>query len=362
MFEHYYAVIMAGGEGSRLWPLSRQARPKQMVQLGSERTLFQVAVDRLKAIFPPERIYIVTVAKQAEELRGQCPELPERNFMIEPMPRGTASVVGMAATMLARVDPQGVMAILAADHLIQNVTYFHLLLSEAHTLAQDGHLVTLGIRPAYPSTGYGYIQRGAQLSGYPFLAYKVQRFREKPDEETARKFLASGDHDWNSGMFVWRVDRILEEVHKFMPELSEKLDSIDKVWGTPAMPETLKSVWPGIKPETVDYGIMEKADRVVVIPAGDLGWNDVGSWESMFEVFTPDANGDIVMDAEHLGVNTTNSLIVSDHTSRLIATLGVSDLIIVDTQDAILVCSRKYAQKVKEIVNLLKQKDDKRYL
>jgi mannose-1-phosphate guanylyltransferase len=163
-------------------------------------------------------------------------------------------------------------------------------------------------------------------------------------------------------MFVWRVDRIREEVHKLMPDLSEKLDSIDKVWGTPVMLETLRSVWPAIKPETVDYGIMEKADRVVVIPAGDLGWNDVGSWESMFEVFTPDANGDIVMDAEHLGVDTTNSLIVSDHTSRLIATLGVSDLIIVDTQDAILVCSRKYAQKVKEIVNLLKQKDDKRYL
>jgi mannose-1-phosphate guanylyltransferase len=362
MFEHYYAVIMAGGEGSRLWPLSRQARPKQMVQLGSERTLFQVAVDRLKAIFPPERIYVVTVAKQAEELRVQCPEIPERNFMIEPMPRGTASVVGMAATMLWRVDPQGVMAMLAADHLIQNVTYFHLLLSEAHTLAQDGNLVTLGIRPAYPSTGYGYIQRGSHLNGYPFLAYKVQRFREKPDEETARKFLASGDHDWNSGMFVWRVDRILEEVRKFMPELSEKLGQIDQAWGGPAMLETLKAVWPSIKPETVDYGIMEKADRVVVIPAGDLGWNDVGSWESMFEVFTPDSNGDIIMDAEHLGIDTTDSLIVSDHTSRLIATLGVSDLIIVDTQDAVLVCSRKYAQKVKEIVSLLKQKNDTRYL
>jgi mannose-1-phosphate guanylyltransferase len=362
MFEHYYAVIMAGGEGSRLWPLSRRSRPKQMVQLGSDRTLFQVAIDRLRAVFPPERIFVVTVAKQAMELRSQCPEIPERNFMLEPMPRGTASVVGMAAAMLKHVDPQGVMAMLAADHLIQNVTYFHLLLSEAYTLAEDGYLVTLGIRPAYPSTGYGYIQRGAQLGGYPFLAYQVKKFKEKPDEDTARSFLATGDHDWNSGMFVWRVERILEEVRQLMPDLSNKLEEIEPVWGTPALGETLQTLWPTIKPETVDYGIMEKAERVVVIPAGDLGWNDVGSWESMFEVFVPGENGNIIMDAEHLTLDTTNSLIVSDHTDRLIATLGVSDLIIVDTQDAILVSSRKYAQKVREIVNLLKQKNDQRYL
>src|SRR5512146_2824710 len=242
MFEHYYAIIMAGGEGSRLWPLSSPSRPKQMVQLGSDRTLFQVAIDRLQAVFPPERIYIVTVAKQAEELQGQCPEIPQRNFMIEPMPRGTASVVGMAATMLSRVDPEAVMAVLAADHLIQNVTYFHLLLSEAYTLAQDGYLVTLGIRPAYPSTGYGYIQRGPHLNGYPFLSYQVKEFKEKPDEETARRFVAAGDHDWNSGMFVWRVDRILQEVRQLMPDLAEKLEQVMQVWGTPALAETLKNV------------------------------------------------------------------------------------------------------------------------
>src|SRR5512138_1630903 len=198
MFEHYYAVIMAGGEGSRLWPLSRQSRPKQMVQLGSDRTLFQIAIDRLRAVFPPERIYVVTVAKQAEELRSQCPEIPERNYMLEPMPRGTASVVGMAADMLSHVDPQGIMAILAADHLIQNVTYFHLLLSEAHTLAKEGNLVTLGIRPDFPATGYGYIQRDGLIANYPFLAYKVKKFKEKPDEDTARQFLETGDHYWNS--------------------------------------------------------------------------------------------------------------------------------------------------------------------
>jgi len=363
MFEHYYAVIMAGGEGSRLWPLSRQSRPKQMVQLGSNRTLFQVAVDRIKDIFPPERIFVVTVADQAQGLKEQCPEVPAENYLLEPMPRGTASVVGLAALALRQRDPQAVMAILAADHLIQNVDYFHRLLTEALRLAEDDFLVTLGIRPTYPATGYGYIQRGSRLEGYPFLAYHVQRFKEKPDEELARTFLAGGDHDWNSGMFVWKVDRIMAEINQWMPDLAQKLEEIARFWQTDSTSSVLNAVWPAIKPQTVDYGIMEKADRVVVIPAVDLGWNDVGSWESMFEVFTAGTDGNIILDAEFIGLATTNSLVVSDHTDRLIVTLGIDDVIIVDTQDAVLVCSRQHAQKVREVVNLLKQKDEsRRYL
>lgn len=363
MFEHYYAVIMAGGEGSRLWPLSRQSRPKQMVQLGSDRTLFQVAVDRIAAIFPPERIFVVTVADQAEDLKRQAAEIPADNFLLEPMPRGTASVVGLAATVLHRRDPQAVMAILAADHLIQNIDYFqHLLINGLH-LAEDGYLVTLGIRPTYPATGYGYIQRGQCLEQYPFLVYTVQRFKEKPDEETARTFLAHGDHDWNSGMFIWRVDRILEEIELLMPELAGKLVEIARAWSTPEAGSVLSGVWPTITPQTVDYGIMEKAGRVVVIPAVDLGWNDVGSWESMFEVFQPGQDGNIILDAAHMGLATTNSLVVSDHTDRLIVTLGLDDVIVVDTQDAILVCSRQHAQKVRDVVNLLKKREEfRRYL
>lgn len=363
MIDHYYAVIMAGGEGSRLWPLSRQLRPKQMVQLGSQRTLFQVAVDRLKAIFPAERIYVVTVADQAPDLQSQCPEIPVENYLLEPMPRGTASVVGLAAVALQKRDPEAVMAILAADHLIQNEAYFHRLLSDALVLASSGYLVTLGIRPTSPATGYGYIQRGAQLDYVTFPAFEVKHFKEKPDAETALRFLEMGDHDWNSGMFVWRLDRILEEITLLMPELAQKMDEISKAWGTSNQDETIKTVWPTIKPQTIDYGIMEKAARVAVIPAADLGWNDVGSWESMFEVFSPDSEGNIILDAEHLGLSTANSLIVSDHTDRLIVTLGVDDLIVVDTQDAVLVCSRKYAQRVKEVVSLLKKKEEaRRYL
>lgn len=360
MFEHYYAVIMAGGEGSRLWPLSRQSRPKQMVQLGSDGTLFQVAVDRLKAIFPADHIYVVTVADQAEGLQKLCDDIPVQNYLLEPLPRGTASVVGLAALALRKQDPQAVMAILAADHLISNVDYYHQLLSEGYTLAQDGYLVTLGIRPTYPATGYGYIQRGPQINGHDFLAYQVEHFTEKPNNEKALEFVTRGDYDWNSGMFIWRLDRIWEELSMLMPELVEKLNVISAAWGTPAQADTLMTVWPSIRPQTIDYGIMEKADRVAVIPAVDLGWNDVGSWESMFEVFSPDANGNVILNAEHLGLGTAGSLVVSDRTNRLIVTIDVNDLIVVDTNDAVLVCTRKNAQRVKEIVNVLKQKDEAR--
>jgi mannose-1-phosphate guanylyltransferase len=360
MFDHYYAVIMAGGEGSRLWPLSRHSRPKQMVQLGSDRSLFQVAVDRLRSIFPPERIYVVTVADQASGLQGQCQEIPAENYLLEPMPRGTASVIGLAAAALRHKDPQAVMATMAADHLIQNLDGFQRLLTDGLRLAEDGYLVTLGIRPTYPATGYGYIQRGPKLEGYDFLAYQAEHFREKPNEETARDFLLRGDHDWNSGMFLWRVDRIWEELAGLMPDLARTLNAIAQNWGTPQQAETLQRLWPGIRPQTVDYGIMEKAARVAVLPAVNLGWNDVGSWESMFEVFSVDADGNVFLNAQHVNLDTSDSLIVSDHTGRLIVTIGVRDLVVVDTHDAVLVCDRKSAQRVKEVVNQLKQQEDTR--
>ena len=361
-FEHYYAVIMAGGGGTRLWPLSRQSRPKQMVRLGGERTLFQLAVDRLDGFFPPEHILIVTVAEQAVILQQQCPEIPAENYLIEPMPRGTASVVGLATVAVRQRDPQASVAILGADHLMQNVPYLHQLLSHAYILAQDGLLVTLGIRPTYPATGYGYIQRGAELEAYPFPAYAVRAFREKPDEATALKFLERGDHDWNSGMFIWRVDRISEEIERWMPELAGQLAEIDADWNCPQRNATVQRIWPEIRPQTIDYGIMEKAERVVVLPAADLGWNDVGSWESLFEVFPTDEHGNIVLDTSYIGLGTTGSLVMSEQTNRLVVTLGVSDLIVVDTPDALLICGREHSQKVREIVNLLKQNGEKRFL
>jgi len=355
MFEHYYAVIMAGGGGTRLWPLSRKERPKQLLRLFGEHSLFQTSVERLSGTFPPDRILVVTIQEQAEKLRAQTPEIPLENFLIEPMPRGTASVVGLAATLLHKRDPEAVMAILTSDHYIADLELFNKLLVRAHEVAQEGNLITLGIEPTYPATGFGYIQRGELLgSNLGLEAFQVSRFAEKPDEATAEKMLASGDYSWNSGMFIWRVDRILSEIELHMPQLAAVLTSIGSEWDTPSWQRTIEDVWPDVNSQTIDYGIMEKASRVVVIPASGLGWNDVGSWDSLFEVLESDKNGNIVIGGEHIGLETQRSLVYVVDKERLIVTMGVEDLIIVDTGDVLLVCKKDHAQNVRQLVDQLR--------
>jgi mannose-1-phosphate guanylyltransferase len=364
MTDHFYAVIMAGGGGTRLWPLSRKTQPKQLLKIGSERSLFQMAVDRLEGLFPFERIFIVTVAEQAVLLQAQCPQIPTENYLIEPLPRGTASVVGMAAVALQKQDPQAVMAVLTADHFIQNLTGFQKLLKAGYQAANQGYIVTLGIQPTFPATGYGYIQRGENLGkldgGLDF--FRVLRFKEKPDEIQAAKMVASGDHDWNSGMFIWRVDRILDEMTRLMPELAASLEKIRAAWRDTQPREVIQQVWPGIKPETIDYGIMEHAQKVASIPAPDLGWNDVGSWDSLFEVLPADENGNIILAKNYIGIDTKNSLVVGEQGRKLITLIGAENLIIVETDDAVLICKRDNSQKVKDLVNLLKNSDTIAYL
>ncbi|MBU0511534.1 MAG: mannose-1-phosphate guanylyltransferase [Chloroflexi bacterium] len=356
MKDHYYAVIMAGGGGTRLWPLSRQTRPKQMLRLVDERTLFQTAVQRLDGLFTPDRIFVVTVEEQARELQAQCPEIPAENFLLEPMPRGTASVVGLAAVALEYSDPQAVMAVLTADHIIKNEGKYLRLLVSAYDAAQDGYLVTLGIAPTYPATEYGYIQQGELIGGYQDLeVYRAARFREKPNAESAREMLAGGDHAWNSGMFVWRVDRILAEIERQMPELASKLAEISGGWNQASSREVVLRIWPGIRPQTIDFGIMENARDVAVIPAEGLGWSDVGSWDALCDVLPSDENGNIVVGGTHIPVDTRNSLIYTTQDRRLIVTIGVEDLVVVDTEDVLLVGRKDQAQKVRQVVKLLKQ-------
>jgi mannose-1-phosphate guanylyltransferase len=363
MTEHYYAVIMAGGGGTRLWPLSRLQRPKQMLQLGGDRTLFQLAVDRLKELFPPSHIYVVTIANQAAKLQLECPEIPTENFLIEPKPRGTASVVGLAGLALYKRDPEAVMAVLTADHFIKNEDYFRWLLKNAYTVAQSGFLGTLGVQPTYPATGYGYIQRGKRLDEFAGLpVYRVERFREKPDQAAADTMIQRGDHYWNSGMFFWQAARILEEIKCHMPDLWQKLAVIEAAWEQDDFEAVIQATWPEIHPETIDYGIMEKASQVAVLPATDLGWDDVGSWDSLFDVLPADENGNIILKADYLGLNTSDTLVQSDGTGRLIVTIGVNNLILVDTNDALLVCSREQAQQVKQIVEQLKKNNRVEYL
>ena len=356
MPDHYYAVIMAGGSGTRLWPLSRQTRPKQMLSLFDERTLFQTAVQRLDGVFPSERIYVVTVRDQAEELRLQAPEIPESNFLLEPMPRGTAPVVGLAASVLELIDPQAIMAVLGSDHFIGNEPLFRDLLLAARELALEDYLVTLGIEPNYPATGFGYIRLGEHLGVYKGMdVYRVLRFTEKPGLEQARRIILSKDHVWNSGMFVWNVKRIMAEFHRQMPELAASLRRIQSAWEFNQQSAVLEKEWAGISPQTIDYGIMEKANQVVVLPASGLKWSDVGSWDSLFDVLESDEHGNIIMGGAHIGLDTRNSLVYMAKEHRLIVTIGVENLVLVDTGDVLLVCHKEQAQRIRQIVNQLKE-------
>lgn len=363
-YAHTYAVIMAGGGGARLWPVSRKEKPKQLLPLLGQETLFQSTVARLENLFPPERILVVTVEEQAREMKLQAPEIPENNYLIEPMPRGTASVVGMAATVLQKRDAYASMAVLPSDHFIRNVDLFHYLLKAAFDVADNGYLVTLGVTPTAPSTAYGYIQQGSALDGeYKYPTYTVKSFKEKPDEETAQQLLRSGDHSWNSGMFIWRVDAIMNEIQKQMPQLGAELKAVGEAWGTSKQKDVLNRHWKNLKNETVDYGVMEKAERVAVLPAGGLGWSDVGMWSSMFEVLLPDMNGNIATNSSlHLAHETHNTMVYGGSMERLIVTIGVDDMIIVDTGDALLVCKSDQSQKVKEVVEHLKKHRQEKYL
>jgi mannose-1-phosphate guanylyltransferase len=363
MQDNYYVVIMAGGGGTRLWPLSRKVRPKQMLPLVDDRTLFQAAVQRLDGLFSPDRIYVVTVEEQAMELQKQAPGIPQANYLLEPMPRGTASVVGFAAVAIQARDPRGTMAVVTADHIINNEEKYRQLLMSAYQAAQDDYLVTLGIMPTHAATGYGYIQQGEQIGTYKNLeVYRALRFREKPSEEGARTMLASGDHAWNSGMFVWRVDRVMEEFARQMPDLNSKLAEISSVWDQPKNLEVIRRVWPTIQPQTIDYGIMENAENVAVIPARGLGWSDVGSWDALFDVLPSDEAGNIVKGGMHVSIDTQDTLIFTNQEQRLIVTIGMEDIVVVDTGDVVLVCPKDQAQKVRQVVDKLKETNNCRFV
>ena len=364
MTEHAYAVIMAGGGGTRLWPVSRKERPKQLLPLLGKETLFQSTVTRLEVMFPPERILVVTVAEQAHVMKEQVPSIPSENYLIEPSPRGTASVVALAAGVLKKRDPDALMAIQTADHYIRNKDLFNYLIGTAFDVAQKNYLVTLGITPTFPSTAYGYIQQGDLLEGdYKYPVYTVKRFKEKPDEATAQILLRSGDHSWNSGMFVWQAGAILAEIERQMPDLHKAVIKIASAWDTPNRDQVLLSQWNDLKSQTIDYGVMEKAERVAVLPAGGLGWSDVGAWDSLFEVLLPDMNGNVAVNSQnHLAVDTHNALVYSTSDQRLVVTIGLDDVVVVDADDVLMICQVDQAQKVRDVVEHLKKHNQEKYL
>ena len=356
----YWAIIMAGGSGTRLWPLSREKHPKQSLKLVGNWTMFQHAVYRLEPLFPIDRILVVTRVEYRALLHEQVPQLPDENFILEPEGRGTAPAIGLAAVHLMQRDPNAVMAVLTADHYIENTGLFLEVLKAAETCAGNGYLVTLGIRPTSPSTGYGYIEQDQFLEQVDRIAvYQVHRFIEKPDQDTAFQMVTQGGYSWNSGMFIWQVSRIMHEFEKHMPDLSQALTRIAQCARTTDYPQNLSQIWRQVKKETIDYGVMEKTNQIAVIPVS-IGWVDVGSWTSLDQLHMPDAKGN-VWTAPHVAIDTQNTIAVSD-CQKLIATIGVEELIIIDSQDALLVCAKSREQEVKTVVSQLQCEGGNRWI
>lgn len=354
-----YALIMAGGSGTRLWPLSRIDRPKQLLDLLGERTMLQQAYDRLLSVVPPDNILVATNREYAGEVREQLPDLPTDNVLGEPEGRGTAAAIGLGAVAIAARDPRSVMIVVTADHVISRVGAFHAALRAATTIAIGGFLVTLGIHPTFPSTGLGYVERAESLAeSEGLVAYHVARFVEKPTRERAEQFLASGTYSWNSGMFIWPVELILSSFNRLMPDLASGLAVLARAVDTTGFSDAVVRVWSQLPKQTIDYGIMEKAERVAVIPV-DIGWSDVGSWPSVYDELPHDAEGNAVV-GDHVGIDTRGSLVYAP--KRLVATIGLDDMIVVAAGDVILICPKSRAQDVRGIVARLQQTGATRHL
>ena len=352
-----YALIMAGGIGTRLWPHSQVRRPKQFLRLTGELTMLQEAQRRLQPLIGPDRVLVATNQEYRKLAEEQLPDVPAHNILGEPEGKGTAAAIGLAAVHLRRRDPDAMMVVVTADHVIQRPDIFRQALCAAAAVAERDWLVTLGIQPAYPETGYGYIQRGAALeAAHNFEIYEVARFAEKPDRTTAEDFVRSGDYAWNSGMFVWKVERILAEIERLMPDLYTGLTAIEGSLGSANAPEVLARVWPRLANQTIDYGIMEQARHVAVVPV-EIGWNDIGSWAALYDVLDHDDDANAVV-GQHVSIDTRNSLIFSP--DRIIATIGVEDLVVVDTDEVVLICPRSRAQEVKQLAAMMHARRDAR--
>ena len=358
-----YALIIAGGVGARFWPRSREHTPKQLLEIIGHGTMIQNTVSRLDPIIPRERILIVTNAHQADELQRQLPQIPPENIIIEPFGRNTAPAIGLGAEILKKRLGDAVMVVLPADHLVHDITAFQETLSNAISVATESRgFVTIGVTPTRPETGYGYIQyhRSDEHRAYAAQdAYEVVTFAEKPNIETAKRFLESGDFVWNSGMFIWRVSTILNGIADHLPELAEELDRLEEHIDTDGFPAALENAYGEMRPISVDYGVMEKAGDRYVIPA-DFGWNDLGSWDEVARIFPKDESGNAV--EKEMFLKDVRNCHISSANGRFVAAIGVEDLIIIDTDDAVLVCRKGQSQGVKEVVDFLRKKGLTQYL
>jgi mannose-1-phosphate guanylyltransferase len=354
-----HAVIMAGGAGTRFWPASRAHLPKQLLALDSHRTMIQATFDRLDGLVAPSNILVVTNQALVELVTDQLPQLPRDAILGEPCKRDTAPCIGLAAGMIARADPDAVILVVPADHVIRTTQQFHADVRRALQLihADPRCLITFGIRPTYPAEAYGYIERGESFAGSGI--FRVRLFREKPKAETARQYLDSGRFYWNSGIFVWRASTIWDAIRSFEPQMGEHLATIVSAGGSPGFPRVFQQSFERIQGKSIDFAVMEKYDRVAVIEAS-FAWDDVGSWCSLARLRGADHDGNTAI-GRHLGINTRGCIIRGDD-GHLIVTLGIEDCIVVHTPDATFVARKQDEESVRNVVELLRQRGWTEYL
>ncbi len=341
-----YVVIRAGGVGTRLWPISRNAKPKQFHALTSQKTMLQEAIDRVLDIVPPEHIMVSCNQQTEAVVRAELGAILEHNIIVEPDLRDTAAAVGLETIKVAQRDPQAIIASLGSDHIIRDTAEFQrvLRLAEATVTQQPDHIVCIGIQPSHPDIGYGYIELAAQQQPEVF---QVASFKEKPDEQTARTFLQTGNYLWNANMFVWRADTLLKLYEQHMPEMYRTLLDVQR------QPERLNELYPRLEKVAVDYAIIERAEKILAIP-GKFGWNDIGDWARLKDELVS-TEADNYSKGDHLDIGSKNTLVFSE-TNRFIATINTTNLIIVDTPDGLLVCDKFSSQKVKEVIAELKRR------
>jgi mannose-1-phosphate guanylyltransferase len=353
---------MAGGRGARFWPRSRERRPKHLLNIISEKTIIQETVDRIKPLVLPDNILIVTGKKHARALMKQLPEIPSRNIIIEPEGKNTAACIGLAALHIRKIVPDDVMIVLPSDHAIADSEKFmDVLGAAAEAAAKEEGLVTIGIKPSSVQTGFGYIERGLSFKKIKNEeVFRVKSIREKPDFQKAAEFVQSGNFYWNSGMFIWKNSVILKAIGRWLPDLYAGLMEIDKKLNTPGEAATVSRIYKKLDSISIDYGVMEKADNVLLLP-GDFGWSDVGSWDALWEISSKDMKDNAAVgNSRTILEDSENSLVYNPH--KLTALVGVKDLIIVETKDALLICKKGRSQDVKKIVDKLDADRLKKYL
>ena len=345
--KHLNAVILAGGSGTRLWPLSTPDFPKQFLPLPGGKSMIQETLARVAPLTTPEQSWVVTGQKMAPLVQEHLPSIAPDHILREPIGRNSAPAIAWAAATLARQDPRAVMATFSADAVIANVEGLRQTLYLAYDLAEQGRLVTIGIKPTTPETGYGYIRFADQVQeGHSYQAFKVERFVEKPNLTTAQSYLRDGHYVWNAGIFIWKVETILAELREHLPEVMRKIETIVDAMDTKHEQSTLDELWPGIQAISIDYGILEKTHNLVVIPA-DLQWNDVGNWEQYGALFPADEQGVRGVGA-HEGFDTQN-VVVYNNTQREIFTIGIEDIIIIEMDNKTVICHKDQVQRVKEL-------------